>query len=50
MLDELLNIELEEVKLDKNAENEFNITIEETLAAGCGAILSCNGCISPIFF
>lgn len=46
MINELLEVELEEVKLDETLNKDLTDAIEETLAGGCGALLSCNGCIS----
>ena len=46
MINELLNVELEEVRLDEKLNKDLADEIEETLANGCGALKSCNGCNS----
>lgn len=46
MINELLKVELEEVRLDEKLNKDLTDEIEETLASGCGALNSCNGCIS----
>ena len=43
-MDVILKVELEEVRLDEKLNKDLTDEIEETLANGCGALKSCNGC------
>ena len=43
-MDVMLKVELEEVRLDEKLNKDLTDEIEETLASGCGALKSCNGC------
>ena len=38
MINELLNVELEEVRLDEKLNKDLTDEIEESLANGCGAL------------